>query len=465
MRSMERGTVPMEGTFVVREVRPASNIRDGSQHGGAFVQRQIRAEIRYYVDPQRAPRVRKSLSHLMNRNIFPHPYNQTLYFNNPDHEVPFTYSIRARRYETGPLRNRFRLNPGEKWIYEFKTTKSVNGQFIRYKRRDEQLALREILTRVGRIRKLGGVSIPHRLGPYCAASYSRSHFLENMRGIRVTVDEDVRFYTFTGELTGRCLGKANHAIVELKIPPKKTNANLASELQHLLHRENAFQGLSKKATTFNLIEDELRRAGEAYSFPRHNTEVEAKVALDSDRQEVFNEIRRDLSRNEIEGFRLSSSYPRVAETSKLQHYVLTSTSDYVRIEPNGHSRSVTVREDVKVMEDPYRLGNVIKKREVTERARPDLLKSPSRFLQRRRKYFVVEKAGEKGEYSVVIDRTTHKGHELYQMEVGKVLNSPSVTIEERSVGNVASIASHIIGEYSLEPTTLTKGEWLMGLPN
>jgi hypothetical protein len=429
------------------------------------LQRQIRAEIRYYVDPQKAPRVRKSLSHLMIRNIFPHPYNQTLYFNNPDHEVPFTYSIRARRYETGPLKNRFRLNPDEKWIYEFKTTKSVNGQFIRYKRRDEQLTLQEILTRVGKIRKLSGISIPHKLGPYCAASYTRSHFLESMRGIRVTVDEDVRFYMFTGELTGSCLGKANHAIVELKIPPKKTNASLAIELQHLLHRENAHQGLSKKATTFNLIEDELRRAGEAYRFPKHNTEVEAKVALDSGRQEVFNQIRRDISRDRIEGFKLSHSYPRVAETSKLQHYVLTPTSHYVRIEPNGHSQSVTVREDVKVMEDPYRLGNVIEKREVTERARPNLLEGPSRFLQRRRKYFMVEKASEKGEYAVVIDRTTHKGHELYQMEVGKVLNSPSVTLEEHSVGNVASIANHIIGEYSLEPTTLTKGEWLMGLPS
>src|SRR5712692_4994491 len=167
-----------------------------------MVKNQTRAEIRYYVEPEKAIRVRKTLSHLMNRNIFPRPYNQTLYFNNNEHEVPFTYSIRARRYETRPLRSRFRLDPDEKWIYEFKTTRSVNGRFIRYKRRNEQFTLREIQDRVGKIRRLGNVHIPHKLFPFSAASYARSHFLENQRGIRATVDEDVRFYTFTGEFTG-----------------------------------------------------------------------------------------------------------------------------------------------------------------------------------------------------------------------------------------------------------------------
>ncbi len=429
------------------------------------MQRQIRAEIRYHIDQQRAPNVRKSISHIMNRDIFPHPYNHTLYFNNAEHEVPFTYSIRARRYETEPLKNQFTLDSDGKWIYEFKTTRSVNGQFIRYKRRDEQLTLREILTRVGKIRKLGGMGIPHELGPYSAAGYTRSHFLESMRGIRVTVDEDVRYYTFTGELTGRILGKADHAIVELKLPPKRTNPGLTSELQHLLHRENAQQVISKKATTFNLIEDELKLAGEAYTVPRHNTEVEAKMALDKDGQDVFNDIREDFSKNKIRGFRLSKSYLRVAETSSLHHYIRTPTNDYVRVEPDGHSRSRTVRENVELEEDPYRLGNVIKKREVKEKARANLLQGDSRDLQRRRKYFMVEKTGEKGEYAVVIDRTTHKGHELHQMEVEKVLNSPSEAVEEQSVRNIASIASYIIGDYSLEPTTLTKGAWLMGLPN
>ena len=78
---------------------------------------------------------------------------------------------------------------------------------------------------------------------------------------------------------------------------------------------------------------------------------------------------------------------------------------------------------------------------------------------------MVERAEGQGEYAVVIDRSTHKGHELYQMEVEDVLVSPSFNLERRSVADVASIASFMVEEYSLEPTTLTKGEWLMSLPN
>ena len=430
-----------------------------------MVRNQTRAEIRYYVEAEKALRVRKTLSHLMNRNIFPKPYNQTLYFNNNEHEVPFTYSIRARRYETKPLRSRFKLDPDEKWIYEFKTTRSVNGRFIRYKRRNEQFTLREILDRVGKIRKLGNVHIPHKLFPFSAASYARSHFLENQRGIRATVDEDVRFYTFTGEFTGKMLNKAKHSVVELKIPPHRTGSDLANELQHVLKKEEAYQGISKKATTFNLIADELWRTGEAYKIPRHDIEIEAKVELEGDGQEVFHEIRDDFAKGDVEGFRLSPNYPRVMETGKLHNYVLTPSNDYVRIEPKRESQYLTVKEDLQVAQDPYNLGNVIRRREFMEPTRPALLKQPSRVLQRKRKYFMVEKTHGRAEYAVVIDRSTHKGHELYQMEIEDVLNSPSFSQEEKSISDVASIASFIMDEYSMDPTTLTKGEWLMSLPN
>ena len=430
-----------------------------------MVNNQTRAEIRYYLEPGKTRRVRKALSHMMNRNIFPNPYNQTLYFNNKEHEVPFTYSIRARRYEDKPLRNQFRLNPKDDWIFELKTTRSVNGRFIRHKRRDEELTLKEILERVQQMRKLGGVRIRHRLQPYAAASYARSHFLENQKGIRVTVDEDVRFYCFTGELTGKMLGKGTHSIVELKIPLRRTTSPLAGELQRMMRVESGVQGISKKATTFNLMADEFRKAGEAYNIPTHDTEIEAKIAVDGDGQDIFHEIREDISHGDLAGFKLSTEFPHVMETGKLHHYVLTPTNDYLRIEPKQESQYLTVKEDLELAEDPYQLGNVIRRREVKGPARLSLLKQPSRILQRKRKYFMVDSTEGQGEYAVVIDRTTHKGHELYQMEIEDVLDSPSFGVERKSVADVASIANFLVEEYSLEPTTLTKGEWLMSLPN
>lgn len=426
---------------------------------------QTRAEIRYYVEPQTAPRVRKTLSHLMNRNIFPKPYNQTLYFNNSLHEVPFTYSIRARRYENHPLRSKFRLDPKDKWIFEFKTTKSVNGRFIRYKRRAEELPLKDILEKVGRIKQLGETSIPHKLVPHSAASYTRSHFLENSRGIRVTVDEDLRFYQFTENLSGKMLDKSDHAVVELKIPPHRTGSELAAELQHILRREDARQGISKKATTFNLIADQLRDQGKAYEPPRHDTEIEAKISLDGDDEDVFHEIRDDIANGELDGFRLSPGYSNVMETGRLHQYVLTPQNDYIRVEPRTDSQFISVRENLEIARDPYNLGNVIKRHEQVRPTRLNPDRVPSRVLQRKRKYFMVERIHGRGEYAVVIDRTTHKGHELYQMEIDDVLNSPSFNTEAKSISDVATIANYIVDEYSMTPTTLTKGEWLMSLPN
>src|SRR5438445_8419241 len=148
------------------------------------------------------------------------------------------------------------------------------------------LPLREFLSRVKRMSRLGQVRIPPQSGPLAAASYSRNHFLESDRGLRVTMDEDVRYFTFEG-LAGTMLGASNRAIVELKIPPGRTSSPLVRKIHSLLRKKNAEQGISKKATIFNLIEDRARKSGEAYKEPSHNTEIKAKVALDAEDQDIF----------------------------------------------------------------------------------------------------------------------------------------------------------------------------------
>ena len=400
----------------------------------------------------------------MSLNSFPNPVNQTLYFNNHEHEVPFTYSIRGRRYQQQPFKDHFKLKPSDRWIFEVKNTRSEHGRFIRHKRRNEMLPLREILSRVRKMNRLGRIQIPHRLGLYAAASYRRNHFLESERGVRVTMDQDVRYFTFN-DLSGSLLGISNKAIVELKIPPGRTSIPLVRKIQSLLRKENAEQGISKKATIFNLIEEKAKRSGEAYKEPSHNTEIKAKVALDAEDQSIFPRIRTDLSEERVEGFRLSKSYSNVMETGKLYHYIQMPAHEYVRFETSGQSRSATVKENFQVVRDPFRLGNVIKRREVEEPIQPDMLKLPYKILTRRRKYFMVERYGGSREYAVMMDRSTHRGHELYQLEVEDVLSSPSQRAESRSINDVASLANYLIEEYSLEPTTLTKNQWLTSLPN
>jgi hypothetical protein len=425
---------------------------------------QVRAEIRHYIDARRAEQFKLNLFELMSLNSFPNPVNQTLYFNNKEHEVPFTYSIRGRRYQQQPFKDHFKLKPSDKWIFEVKNTRSEHGRFIRHKRRNEMLPLREILTRVKRMNRLGRIQIPHRLSLYAGASYRRNHFLESDRGVRVTMDQDVRYFTFQ-DLTGMLLGASNKAIVELKIPPGRTSIPLVRKIQGLLRKENAEQGISKKATIFNLIEEKAKRLGDAYKEPSHNTEIKAKIALDAEDQSIFPRVRTDLAEGKIEGFRPSKSYSSVMETGKLYHYVQMPAHEYVRFETSGQSRSATIKENFQVVQDPFRLGNVIKRREIEEPIQPDMLRLPYKILTRRRKYFMVERDGRSREYAVMMDRSTHRGHELYQLEVEDVLRSPSQRTESRSINDVASLANYLIEEYSLEPTTLTKNQWLMSLPN
>src|SRR5260370_28950692 len=147
------------------------------------------------------------------------------------------------------------------------------------------------------------------------------------------MDEDVRYFTFEG-LTGTTLGASSKVIVEIKIPPERTSYPLVRKIHGLLRKENAEQGISKKATIFNLIEDRARKSGEAYKEPNHNTEIKAKLALDSEDQDIFPKIRNDLSEGKIEGFRLSNSYPSVMETGTLYHYVQLPSTASVTFQTN-----------------------------------------------------------------------------------------------------------------------------------
>src|SRR2546428_13831396 len=99
------------------------------------------------------------------------------------------------------------------------------------------------------------------------------------------------------------------------------------------------------------------------------------------------------------------------ETGKLYHYVQVPTHEYLRFETSGQARSATVKENFQVVQDPYRLGNVIKRREDEEPLRQDMLKKAYKILTRRRKYFMVERNGGNREDAVIIEKSTDRSHE------------------------------------------------------
>jgi hypothetical protein len=89
----------------------------------------------------------------MSLNSFPNPVNQTLYFNNEEHEVPFTYSIRGRRYEQKPFKERFKLKLGDKWIFEVKERDATPPRNLVESKTNAPARPRPNSTQTGRLRR------------------------------------------------------------------------------------------------------------------------------------------------------------------------------------------------------------------------------------------------------------------------------------------------------------------------
>ena len=79
-----------------------------------------RIEEGYFLDRNNIARFIDRISEFSVPKIFDEKCNRTLYFNNDEFEVPFTRSVRARRYEKTLSEGQFFIDPKERWFSERK---------------------------------------------------------------------------------------------------------------------------------------------------------------------------------------------------------------------------------------------------------------------------------------------------------------------------------------------------------
>ncbi len=417
-----------------------------------------RKEIRYIVSLSAIEDFIKEINKIAKEEVFSTPYNWTIYFNNSEHEVPFEVSIKGRKYSNQPFHGS--LNLDEKWIFEIKEDYiNKNCRFRRKKRK--VLTLEEILNTLSEMTNIKTNQITSPLRPYLLDSYRRRHFLLD-ENIRITIDTDLTYYLFEDTFNGKQIGNENYARIEIKIRSEKINSTKFHKIDSLLKDLEAEETISKKDMAYNLLSNYLRKKS-GRKVATGDVEIEAKLLLSRDEQYIFHKIKRDFYYGLIKGFTLLDNFPYTLEGGKLHKYLVTSKDEFFRVGIKGKSKTIIQKEGFKVVDDPYGLKCIIKRKEIR---RPfdsniDLSKLQFKTIYRKRKYFLVENEKDKKTYCILIDRCTHEASELFQMEIEGLLDSPLKNEEREIIRDIGYLTCCLITKYPvLKPTTLTKLEWL-----
>jgi len=420
-----------------------------------------RKEIRYMLEQSLIKDFINEISQISEEQIFPTTYNWTLYFNNVEHEVPFEVSVKGRKYSNQPFSGF--LKSDEEWIFEIKEDYISKDSRLRKKKR-EILTLERILNELSRITQIRTNPVTLPLKPYVADSYRRRHFIVDEH-FRFTVDDDLTYYLFEDDLEGKEIGNEDYARIEIKILPEKINSTKFRKVISLLKDLGAEETISKKDMAYNLLSSYLRkklREGVPYS----DTEIEAKLLLHRDDQHVFHKIKRDFYNGLVEGFEILNDFPYTLEGGKLHTYIITQENDFLRISKKEKAKTLTLKENAEIIDDPFQLGCIIKRREIKKpfELNTDLLELPSKTIYRKRKYFLVKNKENSRTYCILIDRCTYNTHELFQMEIEGLLLSTSKNEEKDVVRDVSYLTHYLTRKYLiLKPTTLTKLDWLKEL--
>ncbi len=412
-----------------------------------------RKEERFYVPCSMIEEFIDKLDSFAYEKVFESCFNRTLYFNNVEHEVPFDVSIKARSYDYSSVGTSFTLDPSLEWIFEIKSDMVLDESRLRCKERTN-LKLEEIIES---LRGKFGVTLP--LKPYVADDYRRRHFL--VRGkddFRVTIDDKINYYFFESGLNAKHIGSEGYSRVEVKIPVNKLESYVALYIKKLLQEFGALPIISKKDMAYNKLANYLRKRSNRFVSPS-DVEIEAKLLLNGKDQQVFHNIKRDFRNGFFDNFKLLDKFPYTLEGGKLHIYLPTAGSDTLRVSLKGDSKSVVLKKDPLIINDPFGLNCIIKRYELKMPWSSDIL--DSMMLYRKRKYFIVENTKSRNTYCILVDRCTHEGHELFQIEIEGLLLSSLDANEDAIINDIAYIANKLVGKYSfLKPTTLTKYEWL-----
>ena len=417
-----------------------------------------RKEERYLLSMSAVEQFREKIQPITSRKEVLTDFNHTVYFNHSEHEVPFEVSLKARRYDIKPFHGFLRLD--EEWIFEIKEDVLLENSRMRRKER-KNITLEEILRELAGRDRIGDCFISTPLRPFAADSYRRMHYhVNNEENFRITLDDSPTYFFFENGLDSVIIGKEDYCRVELKIPQDWLNSPEFYLIKGTLIELGAEPTISKKDMAYNFLSEYLRKKS-AQNVPPSDTEIEAKLLLNRADQYVFHQIKKDFENNNIKGFRLLEGFSYTLEGAKMHKYLITLDGTSLRISTKGEAKKVVRKEGLEIINDPYGLNCILKRKEFKEVPTPNLSVSSEMILHRKRKYFLTENERTRNSYCILLDRCTHEDKELFQIEVEGLLLSQELNKEKEVIAELSEITNYLAKNYKcLKPSPLTKVDWL-----
>lgn len=419
--------------------------------------RENRVEEGYFINPNKLHILKNDLDKIFRIVEMKTPYNQTIYFNNKDHEVPFNFSIRARRYALKATGKKFFPPINEQWRFEIK--KSEHGASRNREKVSLALPFKKICGLLKSKKLLPFRTIRH-LYPYIAATYYREHYhLKRDDNFRITIDTNTKYYLFDKSGTGKLVREEEIVRIELKFPLNFFKSKIYNHVIQIIEKLGGSRPFSKKHSAYNLEYKYLKNKFRRWTIGP-NTEIESKMLLSIEDQNIFNKIKEDFRSNKVKRFGLIKKYDYSWEYNTVARFILTKDRSHVRL--NMEKREVVHKSPPVVVTNDLNLKCILKRTEIKKKAPKKMLLEPFKERRRSRKTFVVENRENKNIYIILVDRTSIEGRDLYQLEVENLSRSPSSGREKQIVGDIAFITNFILKKYKkLKPTILTKQEWVV----
>lgn len=424
--------------------------------------REVRMEEGYFISNSDLKGFLKKLSAIAVEKKFKTPYNQTIYLNNDDHEVPFNFSVRARKYDDRTTGRKFFPNTSGEWRFEIKQS------MYNMSRWREKIVLVSRLDNILKKLKNKTLSMPFPvsayLSPHVAATYRRIHYhLRENDKFRITIDTNLKYYIFRNPKEAIKRGSEDISRIELKFPKNLLDSPIHKQIRGEISKLKGSRPLSKKQVAYNIQYKYLKKKYKKWPV-NPDTEIEAKMLLDADKQNIFHELKNDFRGNKVKGFSLVKNHEYGWEYHTLARYIITEDGRHIRLNNDMKTKHVVYKSKQVVMNDPFGLGCILKRREIKKKNVPDnLLNKPFLLSRRSRKTFIVQNTKTKSVYIILTDRSSVDGDrkDLYQMEIEKVCSRPSLSEQKAYVEDIANITNYVIKKYKhIKPTTLTKQEWV-----
>lgn len=352
-----------------------------------------RTEERFIMKVSDSERLTKRIDCIADREDYENQYTHTIYFDNPEHELPFEVSLRARRYADSYLNGP--LNTGE----QYKIDDKIELNSSRLLKRSQPMELGSIISANSSLTAVPPNPINSPLIPYMATSYKRDRYLLR-GGITVTIDRDIRYYILE-DLVPRYMTTEPGTRVELKTANgHNTDMTKMAEIREVLAETNAEATIEKKIAAYNMVCNYLRTKMNRPT-PKPEIEIEAKLSLDGNSQYVIHRIKQDFFNGSINGFALAAGFSYTLERGKLYRYISTGNETNARINVGeGFDRTLTVKSKEAIVEDGVGLGCILK-RHKSESAVPQSFSGGTLgIIERRRKYIIVERKDTGNTYSI-----------------------------------------------------------------